>query len=193
VYPIVWRFDATSADAVAHLDAGTDPSIERASRIIFDASTIANDFVLKYALSLRTGQYYRTLRLGAGPYDPDDDDQHVSLHCQQSQRRFRYADGSPRVVSEELESVCIYDDATAAAVLSWKARAYALGQRFIDYVVPESEWGWMERGAVLLLTDPELHISDQVCVVVEVQIDDSATMGIKLLILEDPARDGRTA
>lgn len=193
VYPVVWRFDAVASDAVGHLDASLDPTIERASRVQVDASGVRNDFTLRYAYSMRTGQHYRTLRLGAGPFDADDTDTQVSLHCLQSQRRFKYADGSPRVVSDELETVCVYDDATAAAVLSWRARAYALGQSTVDYVVRESDWGWLERGSVVTVTDPDLHFAARVAVVVDIQIDDSDTMGLRLLLIEDPARDGRTA
>jgi len=97
------------------------------------------------------------------------------------------------VVSDELETVCVYDDATAAAVLSWRARAYALGQSTVDYVVRESDWGWLERGSVVTVTDPDLHFAARVAVVVDIQIDDSDTMGLRLLLIEDPARDGRTA
>ena len=193
LYPIVWRFDATASDAVAHIDTSTDYAIERASRLQTDTSNVRNDFSLKYGLSIRTGQYHRTVYLGAGPYDSATPAHHVSLHCLQSQRRFRTADGKPRVVADELESACIYDDATAAAILSWRARAYALGQTTVDYVLPESEWGWLERGMAITLTDADLHLAKQVCMVVETQIDDSDTMGIRLLILEDPARDGRAA
>lgn len=191
VYPVVWRFDAVGADAVAALDTTDDPSITRASRLQIDTSTIRNDFSLQYALSVRTGQHYRQIRLGAGPFDSADPLTRVSLHCQLSQLRYRYADGRPRVVSEELQSAVLYDDATAAAVLGWRARAYALGQTFVDYVVNASEWGWIERGHVVTITDPEVHLSARVALVVEVQIDSSATMGIRLLLLEDPPRDAR--
>ena len=190
LYPIVWRHDATATDAIAHLDVSIDPNIERASRLIRTSDNIRNDFSLKYAYSVRTDQYFKTIRLGAGPYDNADPDTLVSLHCQLSQSRYRYADGSGRKVSEELESVCIYDDATAAAVLSWRAKAYALGQVHVDYVVPENEWGWLERGVVVTLTDEDLHLTQRVAIVAEVQVDDSDTMGLRLLLLENPVRDG---
>ena len=191
VYPIVWAFDATAADAVAHLDATNDPTITRASRLQVDTSGIVNDFSMSYALSLRTGEFYRQIRLSAGPFSSSDPLSRVSLHCQLSQSRYRYADGRPRVISQELESSVIYDDSTAAAILGWRARAYALGQVFVSYVVPYSGWGWLDRGQVVTITDPEVHVSARVALVVDIQIDSSETMGIKLLLLEDPPRDAR--
>ena len=188
--PIWWRYDARVGDAVAHLNADVDPYIERASRVRVDSSEIKNDFTIKYAMSVRKDSYYATRRLTAGPYDSDDPNTHVSLFCRLSQHRYRYADGSPRISEDKIETALVYEDATAQAIMAWKAACYALARKKISYVVPERDWAWLERGAVVTLTDSELFIDGWVCLVTDIQIDDSGMMGVELLRVEQPPRDG---
>jgi hypothetical protein len=64
-YPIVWRFWATADDAVAHIDADTDETIDVADRIEVDGGLIRNSFLLDYGLSRRTGEYQSTAALDA--------------------------------------------------------------------------------------------------------------------------------
>lgn len=63
--PIVWRYDATSKDAVAHIDADADPRIEVAESVDIDSSEVQNDFTLRYGLQRRTGNHLYSARLGA--------------------------------------------------------------------------------------------------------------------------------
>ena len=193
LYPIPWRFDAQPHDAIADLDTSKDPRIRRASRVRVDTSQIVNDFSIDFAKSIRTGSFYGTVRLNAEPYDSDDSDNLTSLHCRISQHRHRYRDGSPRIVEERLETVVVYDTATAHAILSWRARALALERRTISYVLPERDYATLQLGDVVTLTDAEVHITNQVCLVTGVETYDGDTIGIELLIVEDPARDNRLA
>ncbi|MEL6347318.1 MAG: hypothetical protein AAFV53_29650 [Myxococcota bacterium] len=190
LYPVLWRFDATREDAVAHINASANPTVQRASSVVIDSSKIRNQFELDYAISIRTGAYFSALRLGPGPYDDSDPDTLPSLYCRLSQQRYRYPNGKPKIVEEKLESIVIYDRATALATLQWRARAYALAHRYVDYVVLESDFGNLERGSVVLLTDDELFIEEWICIVVDMQSDDSGTVGLRLLRIEDPPRDG---
>ena len=187
--PIWWRYDAKAVDAVATLDADIDPHIQRASRVQVDSSDIRNDFTIKYAYSFRNQAYYATRRLTAGPYDSDDPNTHVSLYCRLSQNRYRYADGTPRISEDVTETDLVYEDATAQAIMAWKAACYGLARKKVSYVVPERDWSWLERGHVVLLNDSELFISSWVCLVTDIQVDDSGMMGLELLRVEDPARD----
>lgn len=282
IYPIVWRYTATAADAVAAIDLDADESIQRASAVTIDNTNIKNDFALRYGYSVHTQTYTETTSLGvyrqvyakatlAGYYRDrilltatsvgnagagievttsgggglvatesvvdktvsityDDgvsttadivteinttltsvkalivqgDGTDVwnsskndyidiplvlgvtsangSLHCERSQLRFG-------VVSDELTSVCVYDGATADLILNWRARAFTLPRRRIDYILPEGEWSWLEPGNVVTLTDSDLYLSAQVCLVEAVQSDESGFLGVRLLFIEDPARD----
>lgn len=189
LFPVVWRYDATRHDAVAQLDAGTDPRIERAGRIRSEDRHITNSFALDYALSLRTGGFYGNARLNAEPYDSDDPDNLTSLHCRLSQNRYRYANDEPRIVERKLESKVVYETASANAILAWMARAYSLERQSVDYVVPEVEFSHLELGSVVTLTDPTVDIKEWVCLVTKIEIDDSNLLGLQLLRIEDPVRD----
>ena len=189
IAPVVWRYDATSADAVAHLDTGSDPSIERASMVSYDRD-IRNDITVEYALAIRTGNYLGRLRYTSNS-SADDDAAVPSYLCELSQRRYTQPNGEPLVAPHVIESAVIYDDATAHAVCQWMAAAYALARRRVEYLVPEAEWGWLERGSVVTITDQELHLDTQVAVVEGVRIDGSPMLRLRLLLIESPARDSR--
>ena len=71
------------------------------------------------------------------------------------------------------------------------ARAYALARRRIEYLVPEAMYGWLVRGQVVTLTDPDLYLSQQVCLIEGIRTDGSPMLRIKLLLIEDLVRDSR--
>jgi hypothetical protein len=189
LYPIVWRYDAVAADAVADIDTGSDPRIERASVVSYDRANIANDFSLNYALSVRTGNYAGTLRYAADGITGAT----PSYFCTLSARRYLRPDGSPLDSAAVIESPVIYEDATAHAVLQWMTRARALARRRVAYVAPENEYGWIERGQVVTITDAELHLNSQVALVESVTTDGSPMIRLGLLLIEEPVRDSRAA
>jgi hypothetical protein len=67
------------------------------------------------------------------------------------------------------------------------ARAFL--PRSVSYSGDAVDLGWIQIGRVVLLDDDELHISDQVAVVVSRPYSDSDRADIGLLVVEDPERD----
>jgi len=61
----------------------------------------------------------------------------------------------------------------------------------VSYILPESDWGWLERGQVVTLTDAELYLTGQVAIVESVRIDGSPMIQLGFLLIEQPARDAR--
>lgn len=192
VYFVVWRHDARELDAVAHIDAGASPEIEVSESIKYDTSKIVNSFSFKYGLSIRTGNFVGLATLGA-KYDSATPGAGVSFHCEQSQRRYRVPGEAPAsgVYLEESESIVVYDDATANAVLAWRALAFAFAKRTLELLVPEEDWAWLERGNVVLVSVPWLYLDRQVALVQEIESGDDGMIGLRLLFVEDPARDAR--
>jgi hypothetical protein len=179
---IVWRYDATPEDATAVLDAEADTLIERATPISVDSSGIVNRWTLNYAYSVRTGQYCEVATRGNDSVTADgvttlgDQD----AYCLASQARYG-------VVEKTIDTVCVYDDATAGAILAWMARAYAFPRRSVGYVVPSSYQ--LHKGQIVRLTDAKVSITDQLAIVAELQIDGTGTDAVSLLMIEDPQRD----
>ena len=189
LYMVVWRVDAVASDAVATMDVDNDPSIERASRLRIDTKEIQNDFTLRYAYNARTESYLKSRRLVGTAYDSADPNTRPSLHCRVSLSRYQNSRGDPRVVQWEHKSIVIYDDASAAKVLAWRAAAHAIAKQWIDYVVPEGEWGWLSRGDVVILNHTAMGIVNRVWLVYNIEPYDNGTMGIRLLRFGDPVRD----
>lgn len=184
LYPLVWRFWATSADAVHRLDADKDPGIERTSGVSTDRQTIYNDFSLEYGYTVRTGTYRGKARLGALGLDVGL----PSLHCTLSQQRYKRPDGQPLVVENTIQSPIIYDDQSARIILEWRAAAYALARRRITYELPVSRYGNVERGQVITITDSAMSLSSEVALLESVRWNGSPVLEVTLLLIEDPAR-----
>ena len=103
-------------------------------------------------------------------------------YCLASQARYG-------VVEKTIDTVCVYDDATAGAILAWMARAYAFPRRTVGYVVPSSYQ--LHKGQIVRLTDAKVNITDQLAIVAELQIDGTGTDAVSLLMIEDPQRDAK--
>lgn len=180
IYPVVWRYNATAADAVLVIDADTDASISRDGRVAYDSQDRANRLSLEYQLSYRTGNYQTTLTYGS---EADAAlDSAVTEHplCTWSQGR------TGRVVERSLTSAWVYDDSTAYAILEWQAAAYALPTRTVSYQVPEVEFVHIERGMVAVLTDSSIYAAGAVCLVREVTTDGTGYLTLVLQLLDSP-------
>lgn len=180
IYPVVWRYDATAADAVLVIDADTDASISRDGRVAYDSQDRANRLSLEYQLSYRTGNFQTTLTYGS---EADAAlDSAVTEHplCTWSQGR------TGRVVERSQTSAWVYDESTAYAILEWQAAAYALPTRTVSYQVPEVEFVHVERGMVATLTDSSIYAAGAVCLVREVTTDGTGYLTLTLQLLDSP-------
>jgi hypothetical protein len=191
LYPVCWRYDATSGDAKFRLDADADPTIIRASRVKVDSSKVANRFRLNFCTNRRTGSSMQFRGLDAS-YSASNASVRGSYICGVSQARYRTARDSG-IRDDEMTTSIIWDVATADAILDVRARAYALARRTVDYVISGEEYDALEVGDIVTLTHAEIGALDTVCLVRELQVDASGSVGVSLLMLEDPARDLRRA
>ena len=87
----------------------------------------------------------------------------------------------------EIESVIVYDPATAAAIVKWQSRAFAFRRRVITYSA-DYRFGWLERGDVVTITDSEMHLQDR-CALIQSITWGASSLSIKLLIIDAPPRD----
>ena len=187
VYPIVWRYDATSADAICHFDTGVDPTVERIGRVEYDRGQIVNDLSFQYAYSRRTGGYMGEIRLT----DDGRDGSTPDFYCKASVGRYKKADGKPLIRAKAIKSFCVYSTSTAYAMASWMSRAFSLARRRIIYMAPEFAYSHVSRGDVVTLTDAEMHFANQVALVESIRTDGSGYLRFQFLLVEDPVRDAR--
>lgn len=153
------RYDATAADATFALTAGE--GLVRTSRVTQDASGIANAITLRYARN-RGGEY-----------------------AKRAAAQGRLAETSIARYGEialELTTDIVYDDATAQALASSLLQWRALPRRAVAYE-GGFELAALEPGAVVLLTDAELQIADQVAIVRSVTLSRLA-VGVALELLQ---------
>jgi hypothetical protein len=167
VYPYVWRYDATSADAVAHFDVTEDPDIEREGLVTYeDADKIENTVEMFYRWSptwenfssvLQSRGDGRLPRVQFGARAGNILDYYTDPVLARSFARY----GVRRAT---IETAVVYDDMTAARVLAWRSRRYALPSRVVEYTCPQ-RWAWIEPGDFVTVTDPDLAWSERLCLV----------------------------
>jgi len=177
IYPIVWNYEATAADAVEAITAG--PHFERTAAVAYESEDVFNEIRLRYGFAQWRDDFTRSITISGEP-DAGDPDQISSVYSRSSFSRYG-------TKAKEIESVMVYDPATAAAIVKWQSRAFAFRRRSISYAA-DYRFGWLERGDVVTLTDADLHLSGRVCLVQSITWGASA-LTFKLLLIDDPPRD----
>jgi hypothetical protein len=169
VYPYVWRWDATSEDAVAAWDLTTDLDIARESVVTYeDGDKVANTVQLRYGWSPQRDDYTREMWAVGDPASRP--------------RGLRFGGASSLALSywsdpilarstvrygvrrDVLETAIVHDDLTASRVLAWRSRRWALPSRVVEYSAPQT-YGWVEPGDYVTVTDPDLAWSERLCLV----------------------------
>lgn len=112
-----------------------------------------------------------------------------SLACDVSQRRYARP-GDPdrrRVLPDSMATDYLYDDASAASVLRWKAAAFALGARRLDVNLPEADWGDLRRGQVVRIRSSTLYLDD-LALVEHPEFHGDGVVSYTFRLLDDPLR-----
>lgn len=169
VYPLVWRWDATSIDAVATWDLTTDLDIARESVVTYeDADKVANTVQLRYGWSPQRDDYTREM-WAVG--DPASRPRGLRFGGAASLALSYWSDpilarSTVRygVRRDALETAIVHDDLTASRVLAWRSRRWALPSRVVEYSAPQT-YGWVEPGDYVTVTDPELAWTERLCLV----------------------------
>lgn len=179
-YPILWRYDATSADALDHIEHG--PGVTRLGGIQYVTlrREVTNEVRFNFAKRAKSGQAYRSVTLLAE--SGGSSEEFPSRRAVLSRAR-----SGARVV--ELDSDVVYDQSTALAVCEDILARDAFAQRSVTYRVP-NEMGYLDVGDVVTLTDSGRYFTAQVCLVEGTEWDGDV-LALDLLIIEQPDRDNR--
>jgi hypothetical protein len=190
VYPALIRYDLSKRDAVAHLDATAGSGrVTRASPVTLTGD-IANEVTIEYRPSAETGSKWlarRIITAQAGAVSGDDasdvDDERVigSYLCAESQRRYG-------VIPVRIQATAVWDTSTAVLVARHVVARRAWPRRAVRY----TGGPWLEDieiGSAVLLTDPDLHLAEELAVVVDVQPGPESA--VDLVVLDHPVERGR--
>lgn len=179
-YPILWRYDATSAEAVDHIEHG--PGVSRVGGIQYVTlrHEVTNEVRFDFAKRAKNGQAFRSVTVLAesGGSSEEYPSRRALLSKARSGSRVRV-----------LESDVVYDQSTALAVCHNVLARDAFAQRSVTYQVPQ-EFGHLDVGDVVTLTDANRYFTNLVALVQGVEWDHD-TLSLELLLIEDPDRDDR--
>lgn len=183
LFPVLWRFDAERRDAVEHLEAG--PGVVRISRVRYERELgeITQSIRLNWQYGSLAQEYQKTTVMTPFPesYLDSGVDVMSDAFCVAAALKYCPAPDVPR--EETLDVDLCWTEATAARILAWKIRQLGASPRLVDYQVGQ-EYGWLELGAVLTLTDDEVSLEDVVCLLVGHARRDDGWHELQLEILD---------
>jgi hypothetical protein len=182
VTAILWRREATKAEAVGAITVGG--GVGRVGPVTYERQDLVNDIRLDFAPDSDIVKSQRSVSV-IGYKEPDPTTE-PDLFSNEYTRAsfFRYGPASLQLTSD-----VIYDASTAINVLQWKSRALSLPYRVIEYDVP-IRLGFLVRGDLVLLTDPEIHLFDYLCFVRDIKWSDGKPR-LVLVLVDDPPRENR--
>jgi len=157
----MWRYDATSQDAVAHLEAGVN--CYRSSAVaVSGIDRVHNEIEILYGVDAKTNQpTKRKVLTGHDQTLNDDSDAAASHHLRISSDRYGRRPRKP------IRADAVWEDATASRVLRWMARRDAMPSESVAYDLSE-EMGWLPPGSIVTLTDRGLSWSSRLALVEDV-------------------------
>lgn len=164
---IFWKWDATSLDAVAHIDEDLG-YVNRVSPVeISPMSEIYNELAISFAPNADSGSYAKTLTYTSNLTDTAQDEQFNPYSFASSTKY------GVRVMSK-VECPTVHQDSTATAILDWMVRYYGQPRRTVSYEVGP-ELRHLKPGDVVTLTDSHILINNAVCLVTSASLGPGLT------------------
>lgn len=182
LYPVVWRFDATKADAVATLSADEIQAARVGDVEYSESDALYQAIRFDYGLDYREDTYQYTLTY-TGDAAAAATDAAIVLDPGLQSSFVQYAAGSAEQMRTfELSSDVVLETSTAHLVCRYLARRYGRLTRLVRYEV-DPEFAWLEPGDVVTITDRELALSSAVATVETVVWTAEESVGLGLRIL----------
>ena len=178
IAPVVWRRDATKADAVGHLTAGA--TLSRLGPVNYERQNIENEIRLSFAPRADEDIYVRTAAVVA---EPSTIAGYFSTEYSRSSF-LRYG-----LAATSIETDIVYQNATANQILEWKHRASCFPYRVIRYSA-SIRYGFLRRGDLVLLTDQEIHLEKYLAFVRDIEWKNGRPV-LTLVLVDDPPREDR--
>ena len=178
---VLWRREATKDEAVGTITTGG--GVARVGPVEYEKQTLYNDIRIDYAKDAESGDYLRSSGV-VGSRKPGTDEPDLFSTSFSRASFLRYGEKA-----RSLDTDIIYETATATNVLQWMHRAAAFPYRVILYDVPV-RLGFLRRGDLVLLTDPEIHLFGYLAFVRDIAWIDGRPR-LSLVLVDDPPRENR--
>lgn len=182
LYPVVWRYDATAADAVDELVVGRGLIRTKPVAYTEPEGGIVNEITLSYALRARLDEYARSRTITGDPTKLGEPDVLTSMQARQSWSRWGGR-------SDALETDIVYDTATADLILLTQILRRGFQRREVE-LQADYRYDWLRRGELVLLTDADVHMRRQLGIVTNLGRGIGSRL-VRVTVLEEPARDAR--
>ena len=176
VYPVVWRYDATSEDAKAQLTA--DRHIYRDGDVEYQQTEVANEITLRYRYNARFAKLRAQVTV-TGDLNKNTGD-FLWRNSYSVTSRSRYG-----ARALDLETELVSSRATAGRIVNWMSRAYSAKHRTIRYRAPY-KLAYLQIGDIVSITDSELYFDDQVVLVQSIEWSEEDLVFTFLLIPDLP-------
>jgi len=182
LYYSLFHYDAEITAAVAKISVERGDAVREGAVSYSPVDSIANEIRLSYAPNAKDNKSTALFVLTGDDDTLDTEAGSVSnAPCRVSRDRFGL-----RVL--ELSTDVIYDRSTAGRICSWLSFAFALPSRTIAYVAAP-EFGHLEPGDVVTVSDSEIYLDQLVCLVDSVTWTESGSVGLVLRAIDNPARE----
>mgnify|MGYP001570559768 FL=1 len=178
---IPWRYDATLADAVDHLDVDLeggerDGDVERSP-----GAEVVNHQAVEYAWSDATGDYHGRLAYIPSQRFADSELQR-NPYARASYTRYGEREGVA------IQTDLVLDTATARGILDWRIRWWSQTRETVAFWLPQGRQA-LRCGGVVSVTCAEISWSRKVCKVTATDRTPGRAR-IEVVTLPDWVRDG---
>ena len=181
VHASLWRREAEKSAAVGTITTGG--GVCRSGPVQYEKQDIYNNIRFDFVHNASEGQTLRSVGV-IGDHEPTRAESGLFSTEYSRASYFRYGSKSLTLASKY-----IYESATAQNILQWKHRAAAFPYRVISYDVP-IRMGFLRRGDLILLTDPEIYLSEYLALVRNIEWKDGKPR-LSLVLIDDPPRENR--
>lgn len=185
--PVLWRYDARREEAIEAFEAG--PGVVRVGDIEYEAKTqdLYQRIVLRYGYNAANKQFGEAIILEPLKDDSSRPDVRAVSDTAIRAADTRYTTDPKKRRTLRLESAIIQSPLTASRVVHWLARKHCYSPRIATYDVGQ-EYGWLELGSVVTITDTEVSL-DAVALVVGRRPSDSGVWRYRFHILDGQMSD----
>ena len=177
--PILWRREQPIGEAVTHLNNGVNAA--RVGPVLYEFQKLENNTRFDYALDARNSAFKRTMTLVGA------DRSNNSTEISNVYSRTSHIIWGARQAAKS--SDIVYEDSTAAEILTWWSRARALPYRVVEYTTG-IENAWLKEGDLVTLTDASIHFTLQKALIRSIKWENNQPT-LVLVLVENPPSDTR--